>query len=304
MDFKSPTVRLAFPFVLLIIIAVVFRNVPYIYIALIFGLFGLSFVLVFRQQIHWRWYSKNPPPLDPQMIAIIERKVPYYRNLSTDNKRFFLKRMSLFLMAKEFEAIAEDGTVPADVKGLIAAAAVQIGFGKEAFLFPDFKRVAIHPSTFRSVENRDFHGSETFIDPEYKAHSCVIFAGDRLMHAFDEPRAGYNIALHEMANAYKFKFDLHDVEIPLINNPMFYQNLAKIRGFTVEQAKEYTKNKTLSPFGLAIEHLFFNPEKFKALMPELYETFCNLLNQDPTNRENPVIFNVDYDLLIEKKMIY
>jgi Mlc titration factor MtfA (ptsG expression regulator) len=304
MDFKSPTVRFSIPFVLLIIIAVVFRDTPYIHFALIFGLLGLSLVMVFRQQIHWRWYSKTPPPLDPQMIDIIERKVPYYQNLSVDYKRFFLKRMSLFLMAKEFETISEGGTFPADVKGLIAAAAVQISFGKEEFLFPDFKQVAIHPSTFRSVENRDYHSSETFIDPDYKAHSCLVFAADRLIHAFDHPKAGYNIALHEMANAYKFKFDLHSAEIPLFNNPAFYQNLAIIRGFTVEQAKEYTKNKTLSPFGLAIEHLFYNPEKFKELMPELYETFCNLLNQDPVNREDPVIFNVDYDLLVEQRDIY
>jgi len=304
MDFKSPSVRLSFPFILLIIIAIVFREMPYMFIALIIGLFGLVFVLMFRQQIHWHWYCKNPPPLDPQMIEILERKVPFFRNLSVDYKRFFLKRVSLFLMAKEFEAIKEGESVPADVKGLIAAAAVQMGFGKEKFLFPDFKRIVIHPSTFRSVENKDFHGSETFIDPEYKAHSCLIFAADRLVHPFDNPRAGYNIALHEMANAYKFKFDLHNAEIPLFNNPVFYQNLAKIRGFTVAQAEEYTRNKKLSPFGLAVEHLFYNPEKFKELMPELYETFCNLLNQNPINSENPVIFNVDYDLLVEQKEIY
>jgi MtfA peptidase len=212
--------------------------------------------------------------------------------------------MSLFLMAKEFEAITEGGTVPADVKGLIAATGVQICFGKTRFLMPDFQKVIIHPSLFLSAEVKQFHGSETFIDPEYKRHSCLIFAADRLIHAFDSPKSGYNTTLHEFGNVFKFKFDLDDLVGNLEKDPLFDKKLQVIRGFTVQQALDYTKNPTLSTFGTLIEHFFFNPTAFKSLLPELYQQLCALLNQDPINASNPVIEPIDYDLLLEKKEIF
>jgi Mlc titration factor MtfA (ptsG expression regulator) len=269
------------------------------------GFLGISLVYVFRQPIHWYWYCQNPPPVVPEMIAILERKIPYYQYLSLENKRLFLKRMSLFLMAKEMTSINEDEAFPADFKVLITASAVQMNFGQERFLFPEFQKILVHPSLFLSAAiNKQFHSSETFIDPEYKRHSCQIFAGDRLLHAFSDIKAGYNVIIHEMANAFAANHDITKVEENMKANPNLLKHFAIIRGFNYRQAIDYTRNPVLSHFGLAVEHFFYNPKAFEYVLPDLFQLLCKAINQNPMNTENPVIEPIDYELLLERKEVY
>lgn len=305
MDFKAPTTRIGLPFLVFFILGIVFRESSFAIFLVIGGLFGMGLVFAFRQPIHWYWYAENPPLIMPEMVQILEAKMPYFHHLSPTNKRHFLKRMSLFMMAKEMESLNEDEMLPADIRGLIAATAVQINFGKEAYLFPEFKKIIVHPSLFLSATiNRVFHGSETFIDPEHKYHSCLIFAGDRLMHAFNDSKSGYNIVLHEMANVFMEKNNLHHIESALKHDKQILKQFATIRGFNYVQILEYTKNPNMSYFGLAMEHLFFNPLKFKKVLPDLFDALTKALNQNPLNIENPVTTPIDYELLIEKNKIY
>lgn len=305
MDFKAPTSRIGLPFLVLIILGIVFRESSIAAYLVIIGLFGGGLTFAFRQPIHWYWYAKSPPLIADEMIQILEVKMPYYRNLSVENKKIFLRRMSLFMMAKEIESLNEDEMLPADIRGLIAATAVQINFGHEPFLFPEFKKIIVHPSLFLSATlNRQFHGSETFIDSDYKRHSCLIFAGDRLMHAFNQPKSGYNIVLHELANVFMEKNNLHHIENALKYNKKILKQFAAIRGFNYVQILEFTKNPKMTYFGLAMEHLYFNPTKFKTTLPDLYNALTKALNQNPLNPGNPVITPVDYELLIEKNKIY
>lgn len=307
MDLKAPSTRLALPFIILMITAGFYDfDSMWVKVGLmITGLVGVALVFVFRQPIHWYWYCQVPPPIAPEMIAILEHKMPYFRNLSVDNKRYFLRRMSLFLMAKEMESLNEDEMLPADIRGLIAATAVQINFGQKRFLFPQFRKIIVHPSLFLSAEiNKKFHASETFIDPEYKGHSCQIFAGDRLMHSFNDARTGYNIVLHEMANVFLDKKELHYIESTLKTDKEILTKFESIRGFNYNQILDYTHNPSMSFFGLAIEHLYYNPTKFKEVLPDLFNALIKALNQNPINMANPVIDAIDYELLLEKSDIY
>lgn len=305
MDFKSPTTRIGLPFLAFIILGIIFKDSAFSVYFIIFGIVGGSLLFAFRQPIHWYWYAQSPPPIEAEMIQVVVSKVPFFRQLSPENKKHFLRRMSLFMMAKEIESLNEDEKLPADIKGLIAASAVQINFGKEEFLFPEFKKIIVHPGLFLSATlNRQFHGSETFIDPEYKGHSCLIFAGDRLMHSFKDPKSGYNIVLHELANVFLEKNNLHHIEEKLKKDKDILKLFASIRGFNFIQILEYTKNPKMSYFGLALEHFYFNPEKFRDVLPELFEELKQVLNQNPLNQDNPVIESIDYQLLLEKNKIY
>jgi Mlc titration factor MtfA (ptsG expression regulator) len=305
MDFKSPTTRIGLPFLVLIILGIIFRESSVAIYLIILGLVGGGLLFAFRQPIHWHWYAQDPPPIAPEMIQIVASKIPFYRQLTPENKKHFLRRMSLFMMAKEIESLNEDEMLPADFRGLIAASAVQINFGKEEFLFPEFKKIIVHPGLFLSASlNRQFHGSETFIDPEYKGHSCLIFAGDRLMHAFREPKSGYNIVLHELANVFMEKNNLHHIEEKLKKDRDILKQFATIRGFNYIQILEYTKNPKMSYFGLAMEHFYYNPEKFRDVLPDLFEELMQALNQNPLNTSTPVIKPIDYQLLLEKNKIY
>jgi Mlc titration factor MtfA (ptsG expression regulator) len=303
MDFKSPSFRLGLPFGLLILIGFLDFGKFSTY-AMALGLLGLSLILVFRQPIHWHFYSRNPPIIEPKMVEILMQKVPFFARLSKENKLIFLKRLSLFLMAKEIEATKEEEHVPIDVKGLIAATGVQLTFGLEPFLFPSFKRIFIHPSAFLSAEIKQPHGSETYLDPKQKNHSCLIFAADRLMFAFDDPKEGYNIAVHEWANALILEYFGEKMNDLIVPNEEFWAKMQLIRGAHYRQLLQFTANPTLSPFGVAVEHFFFQPQRFQIVLPELYEKLCQILNQNPLNTQNPILKSIDYEVLIERSKIF
>ncbi len=301
MNFNSPSGRLAIPFVLIAITGLMIGGQGTMWSAILLGigLSGVFIIFLFRAQIHWYYYSKNPPPVSEELMKILHHKMPYFRQLTKENKIQFMRRISIFSMCKDIESLSED-TVPADIRGLIAAAAVQLTFGKDRYLLPNFKKIMVYPSLFRSVQNTNPHGSETFLDEEHKHHSCLVFAADRLMLGVTDPAQGYNIALHEMAMAYKIENNIKTDNIPYLNHPNIKTALAEIRGANYSVIKAFTQNKELDVFGLAIEHFFTRPANFQNVLPDLYQYLCELLNQNPLQGETPVLKDIDYSLLLER----
>lgn len=299
----SPSGRLAIPFVIISILGFMSGGEHvYGYTSVILmgiGLSGLAIILMFRPQIHWYWYSKYPPRIQDELLAILERRMVYYRQLSPANKVIFQKRLSIYLMAKEIESLGEDN-VPGDVKGLIAAAAIQVTFGKSLFLMPSFKKIIVYPSLFRSVENKDLHASETFVDPEYKGHSCLVFAADRMLLGVSEPTKGLNTAVYEMACVLKTEYDDGLEQCASFQDKRLLEKLAIVRQATFLKIQRLLGKKDIDTFALAIEHFFTFPARFQKVLPELYQDICSLLNQDPLNAQNPVKVAVNYDELLEK----
>lgn len=301
MNLSSPSGRMAIPFVIIAIIGLMIGGEGSMLSAILLGIgmSGVFIVFLFRAQIHWYYYSKNPPPISEPLMKILTHKMVYFRELTPENKMHFMRRLSIFMMCKDIESLSED-TVPTDIRGLVSAAAVQLTFGKDLYLLPNFKKIMIYPSAFRSVQDREYHGSETFLDPEHKHHSCLVFSADRLMLGVSNSTQGYNIALHEMANAYKIEHEIKNEDISYLNHPNIKHDLAAIRGANYEMLKAFTMNKELDLFGIAIEHFFTKPTPFKRILPDFYQYLCELLNQNPLNESEPVLTEVDYDQLLER----
>ena len=53
--------------------------------------------------------------------------------------------------------------------------------------------------------------------------------------------------------------------------------------------KNYGGKNMQEMFAVCIETFFEKPDEFRYQLPELFDSICELLNQDPTLRENPVL---------------
>ena len=287
------TFKLAIPFILIIIITAIFVDDTTIKAATIgFCVVPLVLGAIFKDQIDWWYYKRNPQVLHPKMRNFVERFMPYFTKLSDDSRVRFENRMSLLMFSKTYEKKGMD-VIPEDLKGWIAANITKLTYGLNEYLFPKFEIIVLYPQKFPSPNIKTFHTSEVFEDGSFGG---VIFAVDHLMSSLQNPKQ-YNIIIHEYANALWKLNDWSEKEFLEHVTPQNLHALANIRGLSLDQVQQFLGKPKINFFAVAIEHFFYNPNALKEYIPDLYKEISFKLNQDPVNESNPVKF----DVIIEEK---
>jgi hypothetical protein len=234
-----------------------------------------AILYVFSPQINWWWYSRNPPELDEPLRKVLQKTNSFYQKLSAEGKTKFRNRMALFMIGNDFMPQVVD-SVPEDVKGVIAANAVQLTYGMENFLFPKFEKVVVYPKPFPSPQYpRKFHASEIF-----EEDGVVLFSAEQLMKSFLQPNGFYNIGLHEYAKV--FKASNPDITFPDLGEDI-WQKLEMISGFSEEFVTKWINLEVISPGPVSIAHFFAFPEKFKAILPDLYAAYQDIFKINPVD---------------------
>ena len=230
---------------------------------------------VFSPQINWWWYSRNPPKLDPPLRQILQKRNGFYQKLNPDKKKKFRERVALFMIGNDFMPQVVD-SVPEDIKGVVAANAVQLTFGLPDFLFPKFEKVVIYPKPFPSPQYpKKFHTSEIF-----EEDGVVLFAAEQLMKSFIQSDRFYNIGLHEYAKVFRASFP--NLDYPELGEDI-WEKLEQISGFSEEFVTKFINLEVISPGPVSIAHFFVFPDKFKRILPNIFDSYCQIFKLDPTN---------------------
>lgn len=247
--------------------------VPWVVIATI--------ILVMGPQIDWWWALKNPPLIDPMMEGFLRKFFPYYTQLSLPDKKQFADRLSLYLMATEFIPMVMEN-VPEDIKGLIAANAVMITYGRDDFRLAPFEKIVVYPHPFPSPQyQEDIHSTEHF-----EEDGVILFSLEQLLPGIMQKQKYYNIALHEYAKIFTSlnkdfqypKFDEHIWEI-----------LEQISGLKTTAVKNYIGLPILEPLPVSINYFFTFPHQFKQVLPDIFDNYVKIFNQNPANGNTPLI---------------
>lgn len=219
-----------------------------------------AIIYVFAPQINWWWYQTRPLPVDPMVKTLLNKHLPFYSNLSKEEKSQFDQRVELFQMANEFMPQGFE-TVPKDVQGLIAANAIWLTFGREEFIFPKFENIIVYPHKFPSPQfPKFFHASEI-----YEPDGVIIFSLEQFMPSFVNLKQFYPIALHEFAKVFI-------ISNPNENYPAFSENfwtqLPPISGLDREKIEQFIGLPDMKILPVAIVHFFTYAEKFAQFFPE------------------------------------
>lgn len=235
--------------------------------------FGISAAVIYvlSPQIDWWWYQRRPPELPPRLRQMINTQLPFYQNLDAAAKTRFRNRMALYMEAKEFMPKGMEN-VPPDVKGVIAASAVQLTFGFEDYLLGKFEYIIVYPHPFPSPQYPEiWHASEIF-----EEDGVIMFSVEHLMASFVQPRRFFHIGFYEFARVFRRCY-------PEIAFPSFDENswvkLEQISGFSKAALEKWIGLENPDPAAVAVAHFFVFPEKFQAAMPVEYGQLAGILKQ-------------------------
>ena len=275
---------LSFPFVITLLACLYFvweGDLSPIYI--VPNVIILAVLYVLGPQIDWLWYQKNPPDMDGRLRAFLEKVFPYYRNLSPKEKERFRIRVSLYMIATEFMPKAMEN-VPEDIKGLIASNIVMLTFGQKDYRLSTFEKIVVYPHPFPSPQfPKHLHSSEIF-----EEDGVILFSAEQLVLGATQQTKFYNIALHEYARIFaKTNPNLPYPEM----DTSIYGKLEVVSGFKNEKVREYIGLPQLDPFLLSINYFFTFPVKFQQILPEMFDAYIKVFNQNPLNYQTPVINN-------------
>lgn len=223
---------------------------------------------------------------------ILSSKFSYYQKLSENDKAKFLKRVSKFIINKEFRALRMDLTEEMVV--LVSASAIQLTFGLEEYLLDHFSKIFIYPKEFYSRINKNYHKGETNLG------GAIVLSWKHFTEGYTDASDNLNLGLHEMAHALRFDkiqnsnydkfFSLYIDKWQLISKEEF----RKIREHRSTALREYGGTNFTEFFSVCVEYFFETPKEFKKTLPEVYKHLCILLNQDPS--ENTTNYNQSVNL--------
>lgn len=211
--------------------------------------------------------------------GVISRYLSYYSSLSKNGKLRFLKRVHYFKNSKSFHYTGMEPQP--EIPVLVSAAAVQLTFGLRSYHLPFFKNIYILPDAYRTKEFNELVVGHVSV-------KGIFISWKYFLRGYEDDKDGVNTALHEMAHALRHQNQLKEFGIDKEfktdfakytqqYGPVFVQALLHRRSFL----RSYAFTNFEEFWAVSVEAFFEVPEGLKKHLPKIYETLCEVLNQDP-----------------------
>ncbi|HEV7780456.1 MAG TPA: zinc-dependent peptidase, partial [Chitinophagaceae bacterium] len=263
-----------------------------IFILLLMAFIGLFFVRLVRttERGKRKQYKRDPVRQTNRVIPCDEwlaKYNPYYNSLSSMMKERFVERTLRFMQEKEFRfhSMVEEEYIPV----LVSGAAVQMTFGLANYQMDYFPVIHIIRKEYvLNVDQETYYG--------HVSKSGIYISWSSFLEGYSDYADSVNVGLHEMAHAVSYDLFLGEQDR---HDEAFMERLkgfTKI-GTTVFRAMKGGADHILDEYALtnfdefwavSIETFFENPEEFQRTLPDLYQSLCVLLNQNPLKPEKIV----------------
>jgi Mlc titration factor MtfA (ptsG expression regulator) len=211
-------------------------------------------------------------PLSNTRVAVLNKSFPYYRKLSTRNKRRFRNRVNHFLINKKIES--DEYEVTEEMKVLIAATAIQILFGLEAYYLSYFGNIKL---VTKQIEN-------VIVTKKSLIH--ISWEDFDTGHSFSAD--GYHPGLRILAIAFKLEQCWNDLSKHMFKsnrhielNQLYKREAERYISSGKATYDDYSDVDRNEYFGVAVEYFFERPIHFYATQPGMYVALSRLLQQDP-----------------------
>ncbi len=226
---------------------------------------AMAIIYMLSPQIDWWWYQRRPPKLPEGSVRMFLARLPFFKNLSPNDKTKFCNRIALYMEANEFVPKAME-EMPLDVKAVVAASVVQLTFFQEDYLLNKFEHIIVYPHPFPSPQYpNQWHACEIF-----EEDGVIMFSAEQLMAGFAQPEKFFHIGLYEYAKVFmRCHPETTLPELP----PDVWQRLEIISRFPKSAVEKWIGLNDLNVMAVAIAHWFVFGERFRVAMPETYAAF-------------------------------
>lgn len=226
------------------------------------------------------YYGETLNFTDVELITILNKRFPYYRVLSQLQKRKFTERLQIFIADKIFKIHDTKGYKEMPV--LISAAAIQLTFGLDKYVLPNFKYIHVYPEEFLGV-----HPSIRVLEGNVSGHA-INLSWKHFLQGYEDTTDGQNVGLHELSHALYYQTFVVEENVDRNFRDTFddFNNY----GNKVFHQESQPENDLYSDYALknfqefwaeSIEIFFEKPHQLKKMYPELYAALVDMLNQDP-----------------------
>ncbi len=223
---------------------------------------GLAATYVMSPHIEWMFAKRFPPRLPEKFISSLDNNNMMYSKLSAQEKQEFNKRVSLIVLAKDFDSRPEH-SIPFDVSHGLASVIATMTFYMKDFLIKEYEKIIVYKTSFPSpMYLRHVHACEANHEDK-----VVLIATDKFMLGLNRPTQYFNTGYYVYAlifqNLLNYNADQNDLEYRI-------GELCQVLGFNKEALKKYIGLPEVDVFALASTVFFMRPETMRNEIPELY----------------------------------
>lgn len=240
-------------------------------------------------------------PFPQSWLEIIERNVPYHRQLPPEDRLELQGLIQVFLAEKQFEGCG-GLEMTEEIRVTIAAQACILLLHRTTDFYPNLVSILVYPDIFTApVHGRDPIGAVSDDVEEYTGESwdrgvVVLSWNDVVMDAKDI-HDGYNVVFHEFAHQLDDENGSDD-GVPLLPDESMYESWNRV--FNREYRRlvgsigrrrtfldRYGADSPAEFFAVVTEYFFEMPIELERRHPELYGELRKFYRQDPASFFEP-----------------
>ncbi len=239
---------------------------------------------------------RGAAPFPAAWLAILRRRVPYYRMLPPDLQAQLRRHIQVFIAEKQFIGCA-GLEITDEMRVTIAAQACLLILNRQTDYYPKLERILVYPGAFR-VTKQEF--DEAGVMSEYHDELSGESWGDGQVilsweDAVDDARFfgdGRNVVLHEFAHQLDQEKGAA-TGAPILARAEHYRPWSEALGAEYERLQQradaeldslfdyYGAEHPAEFFAVITEVFFEQPQEMAEMHPELYRQLKNFYRVDP-----------------------
>ncbi len=236
-------------------------------------------------------------PFPASWLDIIQRNVPHYQRLTTDERQQLQAIIQVFVAEKNFEGCG--GLEMTDeIKVTVAAYACILLLHLEHHdYYPRLQSILVYPDAYFvrvtrwGPNNEIVEAHEQRMGESWRT-GAVVISWNHVLHRPSDPSGGRNVALHEFAHQLDGENGFVD-GAPALPRTSMYRAWARVLSkeyHALGEAADADRPTFLDKYGatnpaeffaVVTEYFFEQPQQLKQLHPELYEELKLYYRQDP-----------------------
>ena len=260
---------------------------------LIYVLISIAAVILLFFFLFNNYKKKGKPrvwPIPESYKAILAKEVPFYTQLSAENKESFEHRMQVFLAQVRITGV---NTEVEDLdRVLVAASAIIPIFGFPGWEYNNLHEVLLYPDSFGDeFEQEGDHRSTLGMVGSGAMNRVMILSQHELRQSFLNKTGKTNVGIHEFVHLVDKTdgsvdgvpnlFMAHQYVLPWVQ--LMHQNIKEIMS-DKSDINPYGATNEAEFFAVVSEYFFERPDLLRSKHPELYELLVKIFHQRPSVR--------------------
>jgi len=235
-------------------------------------------------------------PFPPAWREILQRRMPYFRQLPADLQLQLKKNIQVFIAEKPFIGCA-GLEISEEMRVLVAAQASLLLLNRRAGFFPNLRQVLVYPGAFVVDRIRNDgaglqrEGREVLSGESWQ-QGQVILSWDDVLAGAATPGDGHNVVIHEFAHQLDQENGAAN-GAPFLGRRERYARWAAILGLAFAQLQSnvargeptlidpYGATSPAEFFAVVSEVFFEQPQQLAAEQPALYGELAGFYHVNP-----------------------